>query len=109
MKLLWTALLLLLFNCCAFAQDLHNLEVQYSIQKDLYKSLYATAAADINLIHVSLVDDFLLFPAYEIGVGLNLGNLINAELTATNKHMNLNTVHQGHSLSESPLYRLRWR
>lgn len=81
---------------------IHNLEIQYSIKNDLYKKLYYIANVDINLLHNSASNQLLLFPAYEIGFGLNFGELISLELSSTNKHMNLNRVYQGHSLSELP-------
>lgn len=82
--------------------NIHNFEIYYFSKNTIYKKLYYTSSIDVNLMHSSASNNFRLFPAYDIGFGLNFGNIISVELTATNKHMNLNKVYQGHSLSESP-------
>ena len=83
---------------------IHNFELNYTVKKDIYKSLYFSGLMDVNLLHQSLLDQWLLFPAFDIGLGVTARNFISIEVSGTNKHMNLNTAYQGHSLSESPYF-----
>lgn len=95
------------FNQWAFfttfqGSNIHNLQVHYTIRKHLYKNLFLKGQYEVNLLRSSFSDKFWLFPAYETGVEINLANFISFDLSLTNKHMNLETVYQGHSLSELP-------
>jgi len=83
-------------------RDLHNIEIVYELKKDIYRQVYFKGIGDFNMVLDGQSYDFDLFPAYEIGFGMSLGGLFSLELAATNKHMNLDTVYQGHYLSELP-------
>jgi len=84
--------------------SIHNFEFNYLVKKGICKSVYMLGLLDINLLHSSFSDDWSLYPAYEFGLGVTAGDLISIEVSATNKHMNLNNAYQGHSLSERPYF-----
>ena len=81
---------------------IHNFELSYSVTKGLYKRLYFKGDYEMNILHSSFSNKWLLFPAYDTGVGIDFGDIMAIEITATNKHMDLSAVYQGHSLSELP-------
>ncbi len=81
--------------------NIHNIELSSKIEKPLGKSLNFVSDIDINIYHGSL-NGWIFNPAYSIGLGIDFGNLIDFEITATNKHMNLDSFYQGHYLSKDP-------
>jgi hypothetical protein len=82
--------------------NIHNFQVRYSGKKHIYKSLYFKAECELNILRSSFSNKWWLFPAYDTGIEIDLANFISMDITTTNKHMNLSTVYQGHSLSKLP-------
>lgn len=81
--------------------NIHNVEFSSEFEKPMFGALNFIGDFDINLYHSSL-GGWSYNPAYSIGINFDFGNLIDFEITATNKHMNLDSFYQGHYLSEDP-------
>ncbi len=86
--------------------DLLNLEFKTNIKRKLYKSTYLEFSTDLNAIYLISDKKIKLYPLYNLGVSVvPLENTL-FKLSATNKHMNLDTYYQTFYISKLPFIAL---